>query len=101
MALTLMFAGAPGISQQHPPVPVNPPEEPDAHLPNGKLQRDEILKEDHDKSLHDVAEILKITEELQTNLEKEDYQVLSISSMKKAERIEKLAHAIRSRMRRF
>jgi hypothetical protein len=38
--------------------------------------------------------------QLQANLEKDDYLVLSVSSLKKAERIEKLARQIRARIQR-
>ena len=75
-------------------------DEKDVKLPNGKSQQQEILKEEHKKSLRDVAEIREVAEQLQTELDKNDYHVLSIASLKKAERIEKLARQIQSRMRR-
>ncbi len=74
---------------------------PDIQLPSGKSQREEILKADHEKSLHDVAEILKIAGQLQAELGKSNYQVLSVSSLKEAKQIEKLAKNIRSRLQRF
>jgi hypothetical protein len=75
-------------------------EEPDVKLPSGKSQREEILKEQHQRSLRDVKEILEVAGQLQANLEKDDYLVLSISSLKKTERIEKLARQIRARIQR-
>jgi hypothetical protein len=77
-----------------------PPEEPDVKLPSGKSQRDEILKMEHQKSLRDVKEILEVAGQLQAELEKNSYLVLSISSLKKTERIEKLARQIRARLRK-
>ena len=73
----------------------------DTHLPNGKLQRDEIIKDDHEKSLKDAAQLVDLAESLKQEIEKDDAHILSISSMKKTEEIEKIARRIRSRMKRF
>jgi hypothetical protein len=70
-------------------------------LPNGKLQRDEILREDYEKSLEDARELARLTAELKADLEKSDRFVLSIPALKKTEEIEKLAKRIRGRMKRF
>ncbi len=80
--------------------PADETEEQDVKLPNGKSQKQEILKEQHQQNLRDVSEILEVAGQLKAELEKNDYQVLSIASMKKAERLEKLAHQVRSRLRR-
>ena len=77
-----------------------PGEDPDIKLPSGKSQRQEILKVEHQKSIEDAARIIKLAEELKADLEKDEYQVLSISSLKKTEEIEKLARKIRERIRR-
>jgi hypothetical protein len=74
--------------------------EQDIRLPSGKLQREEILKADHEKSLRDVDQIRKLADALKAELEKNDYHVLSISSLKKTGEIEKLARQVRKRMRR-
>jgi hypothetical protein len=88
------------ISAQPPPRP-RPGDEPpeDARLPNGKLQRDEILKADFQKSLDDARELSKLAEELKTDLEKNDRYVLSIATLKKTEEIEKLAKRIHDRLK--
>jgi len=80
--------------------PQQPAEEPDVIFPSGKSQREEILKEQHKRNLRDVQEILNAAGQLKEDLEKHDYYVLSLASLKKTERIEKLARQIRSRMRR-
>ncbi|MGC9972759.1 MAG: hypothetical protein ABSE56_19425 [Bryobacteraceae bacterium] len=80
--------------------PQRPGEEPDVKFPSGKSQREEILKQEHKQSLRDVKEILEVAGQLQADLEKDDYLVLSISSLKKTERIEKLARQIRARIQR-
>src|SRR5690349_6644667 len=73
----------------------------DVRLPNGKLQQDEILKADHEKSVKDAAQLIELSESLKKELEKDDSHVLSISSLKKTEEIEKIAKRIRSRLKRF
>ena len=85
--------------QVRPPEHPEPPEE--TRLPNGKLQRDEILKVEYEKSLEDSRELSRLADELKADLEKNDRYVLSISTIKKTEEIEKLAKRIRGRMKRF
>jgi len=79
--------------------PQIPPAEEPARLPNGKLQRDEILKAEHEQNLKDAARLIDLAEELRQDLEKNDQNVLSISTLKKTDDIEKLVKKIRSRMR--
>ena len=69
-------------------------------LPNGKSQQEEILKADFKKTLEDAAELVKLAEQLQDDLIKDDRHVLSISTLKKTEDIEKLAKRIRTRLKR-
>lgn len=69
-------------------------------LPNGKMQRDEMLKADFQKSLEDARELSKLADELKADLEKNDRYVLSIPTLKKTEEIEKLAKRIRDRLKR-
>ena len=71
----------------------------DVRLPNGKLQQDEILKADHDKTVKDAAQLIELAESLKQEIEKDDAHVLSISSLKKTEEIEKLAKRIRARLK--
>lgn len=88
-----------GAQDTPPPVP-RFPSTTDPRLPNGKSQKDAIAKEDHDKNLEDISELMKIAEELKINLEKNSQFVVSVADMKKTEEIEKLAKRIRSRMKR-
>jgi hypothetical protein len=69
-------------------------------LPNGKLQRDEILRAEHEQSLKDISKLIDVAEELKQELEKNDRFVVSMSSLKKTDEIEKLVKRIRSRLRR-
>lgn len=77
------------------------PEPPDNRLPNGKSQKEEILKADHEKSLSDADELMKLSEELKTDLERNDRHVLSVGTLKKLDEMEKLVKRIRGRMKRF
>src|SRR5690349_21727095 len=74
------------------------PEPP--QLPNGKNQQEEILKAEHEKNLRDAAELIEVAGQLKEELEKNDRHIVSVSSLKKTDEIEKLAKRIRSRLRR-
>jgi hypothetical protein len=82
-------------------LPESPPPQQDVRLPNGKLQRDEILKSDYRKSLDDARQLSKLADELQTDLQKNDYNVFSIATLKKVDEIEKLAKHIHDRLKRY
>jgi hypothetical protein len=96
IVLLLLLAGS--VASQLPRE-TDRPETP-ARMPNGKLQSEEILKEEHERSLEDIAKLIKIAEELEDELIKNDRHVLSISSLKKAEEIEKLAKRLKGRIRK-
>ena len=84
-----------------PPRPHKQPEDSsDVKLPNGKSQQEEILKADYQKTLQDASELVRLAEQLQDDLIKEDRHVLSLASLKKTEDIEKLARKIRTRLKR-
>ena len=88
------------LSAQHqPPPPIPEPAPQDVRLPNGKLQRDEILKAEHTKSLEDAKQLVRLADELQSELEKNDQNVLSLATLKKTEEIEKLARKIHDRLK--
>jgi hypothetical protein len=74
-------------------------EEEDVILPNGKSQKDEILKAEHQQNLKDAAELADLAEQLKIDLEKDDRYVLSMATLKKTDDIEKLAKRIRTRLR--
>ena len=74
-------------------------QEQDVTLPNGKSQRDEILKAEHQQNLKDAAELAELADQLKIDLEKNDRYVLSMATIKKTDDIEKLAKRIRARLR--
>lgn len=72
----------------------------DIRLPNGKLQKEEMLKREHQQNLKDAAKLVELSEELKQDLEENEHYVLSIDTLKKTDEIEKLVKKIRSRLRR-
>jgi hypothetical protein len=74
-------------------------EDQDVTLPNGKSQKDEILKSEHQQNLKDAAELAELADQLKIDLEKNDRFVVSMATIKKTDDIEKLAKRIRSRLR--
>jgi len=76
-------------------------QEPEFKLPSGKSQKEEILKADYEQSLRDAERLVRLSEEFKAELEKQGRHVLSVSSLRKIEEIERLARRIRSRLRRF
>ncbi len=97
-AALLTFDAYEGAAARPAQEPVNA--QRDVRLPNGKLQRDEILKAEHEANLKDVARLVELSEELQQELEKNDRYVISVSSLKTSDEIESLIKKIRSRLRR-
>ncbi len=91
LAAALVAAGVPGQRRDA---------RGEIRLPSGKLQREEILKVEHERSLRDAAELVELAQALHDELEKNGRHVLSIGSIKKTEEIEKLAKRIRGRLRR-
>jgi hypothetical protein len=75
-------------------------EEEEVTLPNGKSQRDEILKVEYQQNLKDAADLADLAQQLKLDLEKNDRYVVSMATIKKTDDIEKLAKRIRGRLRR-
>jgi hypothetical protein len=67
-----------------------------------RQQREQaILKADYEQSVKDVAEIIRLAQELEQELEKNQEYVVDLRSIRKAERVEKLAKNVKNRMKRF
>jgi hypothetical protein len=95
-AFGLALAQEPGAQIPAPPTSVD---RADIRLPSGKMQRDEILKAEHEQNIKDAAKLIEMADDLKQSLEKEDRYVLSLSTVKKTEDIERLVKKIRSRLR--
>jgi hypothetical protein len=74
--------------------------EEDVLLPNGKSQKEEILKAEHKLNLEDARRLVEVAQGLKEEFEKRDARVLSVNAIRNTEEIEKLAKRIRSRLRR-
>ena len=105
LRITLVLACALALPAQIPPASqaplpgeIEPPAE-DLRLPNGKLQRDEILRAEYQKSLDDARQLSKLADDLKLEIEKNDRYVLSLATLKKTEEIEKLAKRIHDRLK--
>jgi hypothetical protein len=80
------------------PLPDHQPDE-DARLPNGKSQKDAISKQAHEDALKDVESLIQLAENLRDELKHSGEYVVSVSSLKKTEEIEKLARHIRGKLK--
>ena len=103
-AFLLLSGAAPALRAgqwpDSPRLPRDGTRDTPVRLPNGKLQQDEILKDDYRKTLADCKELVRLAENLKTAVEKDEQYVLSLTSIKQTEEIEKLARRIRGRMKR-
>ena len=98
LSFVLVSSLAPGAPQEVPPR--NERDRGDVTLPNGKSQKDAILKADREQNIKDATRLAELSQELKEDLEKADHNVLSVATLKKTDEIEKLARKIRSRIRR-
>lgn len=94
MSAVAVLLALPALSQFPQP-------EPELKLPGGKSQKEEILKADYEQSLRDAERLVKLSEELKADLEKQGRHVLSVNTLRKVEEIERLARRIRGRLRRY
>ncbi|MBZ5635287.1 MAG: hypothetical protein LAO55_19350 [Acidobacteriia bacterium] len=77
-----------------------PKDEPDVKLPNGKSQKDEIIRVDYERNLKDAGDLARLAEEIKDDLEKGDRYLVSTKTLKKLDDVEKLSKDIRQRLRR-
>jgi hypothetical protein len=100
--LSLLFLAVPSSPYaQNGRQPDMEDKQPNPRLPNGRMQRDEILKADYEHNIEDVGEMIRLAEDLKANLEKNTQYVFSLQDVKKLDDIEKLTRRIRSRMKRY
>lgn len=97
VAVFMVVAQVPGDLPRAEP----PDRQTDPKLPNGKSQREEILKADHKTNLRDAAELARLAEELKDDLDKAGSNTVSVKTLKKLDDIDKLARNIRGRLRRY
>jgi hypothetical protein len=75
--------------------------EPPRRLPNGKLQRDEILRADYQKNVADSAELARLADAIKLDFDKGDRYLLPLDTLKKLDTIDKLTKNIRGRLKRY
>ena len=75
-------------------------DEPDVKLPNGKSQKDEIIRVDYERNLRDAGELARLAGGIKDDLEKGDRYLVSLKTLKKLDDAEKLTKDIRQRLRR-
>ncbi len=85
------------FAQQFPPDEKEPAPK---RMPDGTLQSEAILKEEHKRNLTDVARIQTLATEVEEELKKFGHHVLSTGLLKKLEEIEKTAKRMRGRTNR-
>jgi len=89
-----------GLSGQEPPLsPRRGQSQEEKDLQN--KQRNALIKEDYQKNLDDSRAMVRLSESLRDEIEKNEQYIVSMSAVKKAEEIEKLSKRIRSRMKRY
>ena len=101
-ALLLLSSAALAAAGQLPETPRAKDDEKagDLRLPNGKRQIDEILKADREQNLKEARELAAMATSFETEVEKTDRFVLSVSMVKKLDDMERLVRRIRSRMKK-
>jgi hypothetical protein len=80
------------------PAPGVAPDE-EVRLPNGKLQRDAILKADYDRNIKDARTLIDLAKSFELDLEKSDASILSLGLLKRLDDIDRMTKRIRGRMR--
>jgi len=100
LCLALIVFCALFAQDPQPPDPWPRIGESDPRLPDGKSQKEEILKADHKRNLEEAAELAKLAGELKDDLEKNSRYVVSIQTLKKTDEIERLVKSIRGRLKR-
>jgi len=103
-SLAVMTAGMTMVAQERPPrlgEPPTPRDTPDFKLPNGKSQREAIVKDDYKKNVEDAAQLVRLSQEVQEDLDKGDANVVSVKTLKKLDDIDRLAKGIRGRLKRY
>lgn len=73
------------------------PVENDEQIDQEKLQKYRALREQ--ELIRDTNQLYQLTSELKDYMDKNSTNVLSLDMLKKAEKIEKLAHSVRIRMK--
>ena len=88
-------------NQRGPELPAPPGRSNNVRLPNGKMQRDEMLKADYERNVSDAAELARLAAEVREDIEKNDRYIVSVKTLKKLDDMAKLTRNIRGRLNRY
>ena len=69
-------------------------------LPDGRSRALMTLKNDADKSREDMARVVDLATELQSEIEKNEFHTVDLGSVRKAEEILKLVRRVKARLSR-
>ena len=83
-----------------PPRNTEKPDEEGPRLPNGKLQRDVILKHEYEQNLEDLRRIHELSGEVLEDMEEQTEHVFSLKTLKKLEELEELSKDVRKRFKK-
>ena len=101
LLFVFLLASSGALCPQEPQGPLRREKDEDVKLPDGRKQRDAILKADHERNIQDARRLAVIAGELQADMEKNTQFVFSLDDLKKTDEIEKLVKHIRGRMKRY
>jgi|GEM_PF-6219850 len=92
---------AEAAQQAHHPFPTNPsfpapPAAPSQPLPMTPKQKEKLMKFNFQKTQRDANQLLKLAKSLKENLDKSNSNILSVSVVHQANKIEKLAKKIKN-----
>ncbi len=73
-------------------------EEP--RMPDGRSRTLMILKSDVEKSTSDMAKVIELAEELQAEIERNEFHTVDVRSVRKAEEIIKIVRRVKGRLSR-
>jgi hypothetical protein len=98
-AIAARILPAQAVAPPAPPLFPGPDDGSPVRLPNGALQRDAIVKSEFAKNVKDARDLVDQAKSFDEDLEKNDRYVLSVSSLKKLDEMEKTIHRIRDRIK--
>lgn len=96
-----LFALLPAVWSQFEPTPVDPTQRNELKLPNGKSQRDEIVRADYKKNVADSEKLAQLSMEIKDEFAAGDSNIVSVKTLKKLEEVQRLAKSMQSRMKRY
>jgi hypothetical protein len=70
-------------------------------LPGGAAQREAIIADDYKKNLDDSIQLARLSREVRIEFQQSNRNIVSVTTLKKLDEIEKLTRNIRGRLKRY